>query len=101
MAAGPWCLEQVHCIPAGYQIISGLFEESMLGWKTDLGSRKHHFLPRQGLRLRYGIERQESFAHFTHRGCGNRLVCVVNVHNHVLRVIGDIVYVSDDIGNNI
>ena len=34
-------------------------------------------------------------------GCRYRLICVVNVHDDVFRVIGEIGYISDNIGDNI
>ena len=36
-----------------------------------------------------------------HGGCRHRLICIVNVHDDIFRVIGDIVYVRDNVSDNI
>ena len=36
-----------------------------------------------------------------HGGSRHRLICIVDVHDHVFRVIGDIVYVSDNVSDDL
>ena len=70
-------------------------------WKQ-VGDHEGHFAPEAGLETPKWYRLGDRWSRMrTYGRCRHRLICIVNVHDHVFRIIGDIVYVCDNISDDV